>query len=337
LVGLAIAAASFPRISKADEGGVSFWLPGSFGSLAAVPMQPGWTLPTIYYHTSLEGGGEVAASRQATIGGLPRNVNINLNANLEARLNAIFLFPTYVFETPVLGGQLAVAMGGAFAHSQASIEGTLTLAVGPVAVTRSGSISDERFGVSDLFPQVVLRWNNGVHNFMIYGQGDIPVGTYDPRRLANVGIGHGAMDAGMGYTYFDVHAGNEFSAVTGMTYNLENPHTGYQNGIDWHLDWATSKFLSKELHVGLVGYFFHQITADKGAPDLLGEFKSRVSAIGPQIGYLFPLGDKQGYLNLKGYWEFDAANRPHGWNAWLSFVISPAAHHAAGARPRMAK
>jgi hypothetical protein len=33
----------------------------------------------------------------------------------------------------------------------------------------------------------------------------------------------------------------------------------------------------------------------------------------------------QGYLNLKGYKEFDAQNRPDGWNAWLTFAISPAA------------
>jgi hypothetical protein len=33
----------------------------------------------------------------------------------------------------------------------------------------------------------------------------------------------------------------------------------------------------------------------------------------------------QGYLNLKGYYEFDASRRADGWNAWLTFVISPAA------------
>ena len=32
----------------------------------------------------------------------------------------------------------------------------------------------------------------------------------------------------------------------------------------------------------------------------------------------------QGYLNLKGYGEFDAANRPSGWNTWLTFEISEA-------------
>jgi hypothetical protein len=33
-----------PTLAAADEGGVSFWLPGLFGSLAAVPQQPGFSL-----------------------------------------------------------------------------------------------------------------------------------------------------------------------------------------------------------------------------------------------------------------------------------------------------
>ena len=34
----------------ADESGISFWVPGFYGSLAAVPQQPGWSLANIYYH-----------------------------------------------------------------------------------------------------------------------------------------------------------------------------------------------------------------------------------------------------------------------------------------------
>jgi hypothetical protein len=33
----------------------------------------------------------------------------------------------------------------------------------------------------------------------------------------------------------------------------------------------------------------------------------------------------QGYLNIKGYKEFAAENRPGGWNTWITFAISPAA------------
>lgn len=53
--------------------------------------------------------------------------------------------------------------------------------------------------------------------------------------------------------------------------------------------------------------------------------------IGPQIGYLFPVGEMQGYLNLKGFKEFGAENRPEGWNAWLTFALTPAAHHGSPA------
>ena len=138
----------------------------------------------------------------------------------------------------------------------------------------------------------------------------------DSTRLANLGIGHGAADGGAGYTYLNPAKGQEFSAVAGLTYNLENPFTNYQNGVDFHLDWAASQFLSKQVFVGPVGYVYDQLSCDSGPGDRVGCFESRVIGIGPQIGYLFPIGNMQGYLNFKAYGEFDAAARPSGWNAW---------------------
>jgi hypothetical protein len=42
---LAIAAVMIaPTAARADEGGVSFWVPGFFGSLAATPLTPGFCL-----------------------------------------------------------------------------------------------------------------------------------------------------------------------------------------------------------------------------------------------------------------------------------------------------
>jgi tripartite-type tricarboxylate transporter receptor subunit TctC len=93
-------------------------------------------------------------------------------------------------------------------------------------------------GVGDLYPQSSLRWNAGVNNYMTYVMGDIPVGAYDSTRLSNIGLGHGAIDAGGGYTYFNPQAGQELSAVMGLTYNFTNPATNYQSGVDWHLDWG---------------------------------------------------------------------------------------------------
>jgi hypothetical protein len=56
------------------------------------------------------------------------------------------------------------------------------------------------------------------------------------------------------YTYFNKQTGNEFSAMRGFTYNFENEHTQYQNGIDMHLDVGASKFVIKQLRLGAVGY-----------------------------------------------------------------------------------
>ena len=160
---------------------------------------------------------------------------------------------------------------------------------------------------------------------MVYGMGDIPVGDYNSSRLANLGLGHGAIDGGAGYTYPNPANSLEFSAVVGMTYNLINPSTQYQNGLDAHLDTGASYFLTKQLNVGLVGYYFQQITGDHGAGTWLGGFESRVAGIGPQFNYFFPVSDKiAGYMNVKAYREFAAENRPEGWNVWLTIAFSPA-------------
>ncbi len=89
-----------------------------------------------------------------------------------------------------------------------------------------------------------------------------------------------------------------------------------------------SFFRNRPLSVSL-DMSYQQVTDDTGQNPILSAFRSRVLGVGPQIGYSFPAGDLQGYLNLKAYGEFDQANRPAGWNAWLTFAISPAAPTAA--------
>ena len=326
LAALAVAAVIVaPQKSMADEGGVSFWVPGFFGSLASAPQVPGWTVATIYYHTSVKAGGDVVFARQVSRGQITANFTGNLNANLNARADLGMVIPSYVFATPVLGGQAAVALVVPFGRNTVSADATLTGAVGPIGFTVSGSRTDSVSGFADVIPQASLRWNSGVHNWMTYVTGNIPIGAYNQNRLANLGIGHQAIDGGGGYTYFNPATGHELSAVLGFTYNFENTHTQYQNGIDMHLDWGASQFLSKQTHIGLVGYAYQQLTCDSGAGNRVGCFQSRVFAIGPQIGHIIPLGTHQGYLNLKGYKEFGAEHRPEGWNVWLTFVISPAA------------
>jgi hypothetical protein len=322
-------------VSLADESGTSFWLPGTYGSLAAAPGTPGWALATVYYHTSVSAGADVAASREIQIGRFNPALNVNLNANLHATADIALVVPSYTFATPVLGGQFAVQMGTIIGSTSANVNGILTASLPPFGLVRNESISNTVTGFGDLYPLASLKWNAGVHNFMTYVTGDIPVGNYSSTSIANLGLGHAAVDAGGGYTYFNPATGHEFSAVAGLTYNLKNQTTQYQSGVDFHLDWGASQFLSKQFFVGLVGYAYDQISADSGAGDRVGAFESRVFAIGPQIGYSFPIAGKQGYLGLKSYFEFESRNRPEGWNSWLTFSISDAAPSPSAAPSRM--
>ena len=321
---LLAAISSSSNNSRADEGGVSFWLPGNYGSLAAVPVQPGWAIAVVNYYTNLSAGGSISAAREVTIGNLSPTVNVNLNANLHSRVDLGLFDPSYTFATPVLGGQLTLDMAGVVGTNNTNLGGTLTVSAGPFVAMRQGTLSDTETSVGDLYPRATLRWNSGVNSWMAYATGDIPVGAYNSSDLANLGIGHGAVDSGVGYTYFNPQTGHEFSAVTGLTYNLVNPSTNYQNGVDWHLDWGASQFLSKQFSVGVVGYFYDQLSADRGCNPALCPFESRVIGVGPQMTFLFPVGEMQGYLNFKAYGEFDASDRPDGWNAWVTFSLSPA-------------
>jgi hypothetical protein len=293
----------------ADEGGVSFWLPGFYGSLSAVPGTPGWSFSGIYYHSSVKAGA-----------GQDIPLNGRIAVELDGQANLGFFGSTYVFDEQLFGGRPSLSLLGAFGQSVASVSAQLTR---PDGTKISGQLSDTLTGFGDLIPQASLAWNQGTNNFMTYVTGDIPIGAYNPNRLANLGLGHSAIDAGDGYTYLNPENGLEFSAVTGFTYNFTNTDLNYKNGIDWHLDWGFSKFVSKELLMGVVGYAFQQVSGDSGSGATLGPFQSRDFGIGPQIGFFIPVGEMKGYINLKGYGEFATANRPSGWNLWLTFALTP--------------
>jgi hypothetical protein len=308
IAGIACVSLSLASTSaSADEGGVSFWLPGQLASFAAVPGEPGWSLPLVYYHASASAGGQ----KHFVVGG-------NLVAGLDANVNLVFFAPTYTITEPLLGGQAAMSVVWAAGTSRVGVDAVVTGPRGnPVNLSRTDTVS----GGSDLYPFGTLKWHDGKNNWITYVMGGIPTGAYQVGRLANLGLNHWSVDTGGGYTYLDSKKGHEFSIVGGFTYNWENPDTDYKNGIDSHLDWAASQFLNERVHVGAAGYVYYQLTGDSGSGATLGPFKSRVFGVGPQAGYFFPVGSQKGYVNLRGYWEFDAKNRAEGWNLWLTLSL----------------
>jgi len=299
---LAIGAALSSERTFADEGGISFWVPGQYGSFAAVAPAPGWSLPLVFYNY----GGSVG--RGVT---LPRGHL--LSAGLNGSLDGVFIVPTYAADATVLGARPSFSMAIMPAYATTSANVSLD--------QLSASRTDSLFGASDLYPTAQLFWNAGVHNFMAYLAGDIPVGSYDPNRLANIGIGHAAIDAGSAYTYLNTKTGTEVSATLGFTENFWNPSTNYRNGIDSHLDLGAAQFLSEQFFVGVVGYYYQELTADSGQLAILGPNESRTRGVGPQIGYEFKVGGASIYTNLRGYTEFDSFRRLQGHAIYATVSI----------------
>ncbi len=299
--------------TRADEGGTSFWVPGQYASLAAVPPSPGFTLTTtVYYYQGSAGGNDFFARHS------------DLKSNVDAKAPTLFLTPEWAPDFKIFGGQPSFAL--TFVGGYQDVSADVTLLPSGLTAGRSDSL----WGFGDLYPMASIAWNKGSNNFMLYLTGDIPVGSYDPDRLANIGLGHGAIDAGGAYTYFNQKTGLEFSATLGFTYNFENPDTDYTSGIDSHLDWAVSQFLNEHLHVGIVGYVYYQLTPDdyptsgisgQLRKQALGDHQSGVAAVGPEVGFFFKIGDKQAYANLRGYYEFWAQNRLEGFSVFLNVQI----------------
>jgi hypothetical protein len=327
---LAISAAS--QGALADEGGVSFWLPGIYASLAAVPLSPGFTFNETYYHWQGQASGDVSLAREVTIGRFNGTATANLNGNLNALADLTLGTAIYTFEQPVLGGQASVGLMTIYGRTATGVNGTASGTInGPFGSVPFGPLTIADYnavtGFGDLDPQATLRWNKGTDNYMLYVTGDLPVGLYSSSSLANIGIGHYAIDSGGAYTYFNPQTGREFSVTAGLTYNFINPSKQYQNGVDGHVDWGLSQFLTKQFQIGTVGYIYQQLSCDGGSGDRIGCFESRVLGIGPQVGFIFPMetpfGIKQGYLNIRAYGEFDHQNRPHGMDLWVSLTVSP--------------
>jgi hypothetical protein len=303
LTGLALALSAWSgSAALADEGGISFWLPGQYGSFAAVAPAPGWSVPLVFYNYGGSAGSGVTLSR----GHL-------LTTGLSGSFDGLFIVPTYTPDTTVLGARPNFSI--AFAPSYSAASANVGLG------QNSASRSDSLFGASDLYPTAQLYWNAGVDKFMTYLAGDIPVGSYNPNQLANIGIGHGVIDAGGAYTYLNTKTGAEVSATLGFTENFRNSSTDYRNGIDAHLDLGAAQFLSEQFFIGVVGYYYQQLTADSGQLALLGPNESRTRGVGPQIGYNLKLGDLSIYTNLRGYTEFDSFRRLQGHAIYATVSI----------------
>lgn len=284
----------------ADEDGASFWTPGQFASFAAVAPEQGFSLPVQSYFYDGQADGNLGRGE-------------SISYAFETQYFGQFISPTYTGATKFLGATPSFSLTFNPGWNQSSAD----LLRGATVAAESDAVA----GFGDIYPMAQLFWNKGPHNWMAYVTGSVPVGSYAPRRLSNLGLGHGAIDVGGAYTYLDTSTGWEFSATAGVTYNIKNVETDYTSGIDSHLDVGVSRFLNEQFFMGAAGYAYVQLTPDQGQPPELGNFESRTFGLGPQLGYNFMEDRVPIYTNLRAYAEFDVKNRPKGGAIFLTVDV----------------
>ncbi len=293
----------------AVEGGKSLYLLGKRGPLAGLIPKPGWYVTNDMY--SYNGD----TDQEIPIAGL-----LNKGVSADALVN--ILQATWISETRLGNGRLAVAGIVPYGHVKVEAEATATT---PGGTTLGSGVSDSITDFGDPALGVSLGWrkrDGDIFNaWSIYSSIFIPLGSYEKGRIANVGSNRWGLDVGTAFTRGDFKKSREFSGVFGITFNGENDDTGYDSGNEAHLELAYKQHLPSGLSVGIVGYYSKQITADSGGPKVLGDFKSQVGGIGPEIGYQFKAAGRSMSLDLRWYHEFDALNRVEGDAVFLTFSV----------------
>jgi len=174
----------------------------------------------------------------------------------------------------------------------------------------------------------VLGWQQGNWYWNIQTLLNVPIGEWQTDSISNIGFHRWALDITPAATWLDPKTGLEVSAAAGFTFNGENPDTNYKTGTEFHVEWAVMEHVSKTLAFGLAGYHYQQITGDSGSGARLGDFKGRVSGLGPDFAYTFVCGKTPVSTELKYFHEFDVENRTTGNSGMLtvSLPLSVGAH-----------
>lgn len=293
--------------SEAAEGGVSDYILGSRGPGAGITPPPG-----VYFdNTTWYYDGKIGGNRALPTGGL-------LVANVSQQTWLNISTPLWVTPVNLFGANLAFSASIPVGEPRI---GAGLLVNSPVFGPIGRQVTDANTNLSDIFVQSFLGWNAGNLHWQLGVGGVIPSGTYVSGQLSNASLNRPAVDLFGTVTWLDPALGVDLSAAAGFMFNQTNTATDYKTGDEFHLEWAATKYLTKEFTIGLVGYYYQQLTADSGTGARLGSFEGRVVALGGSIGYTFEVGKLPISTRLKIYREFAVQNRFEGTSGFFSVSL----------------
>jgi hypothetical protein len=262
-----------------------------------------------YYYTGSASGRAAESVALRRIGArTTTGAELTLEAKINADGQALYSMPSVLWVAPqkVFGGQVGLGVAVPFGWKKVDVDvdalATLSLPIG-ITLQRGQhfDIQDSSSNVDDPVPNVVVGWHEGKWYWNVGGLLNVPIGEWEERNIANIGFGHWALDTSAAVTWLDPNTGFEASAAAGFTFNWENPDSDYRTGTEFHVEFALMEHFSKRFSVGIVGYYYDQVSGDSGAGAVLGPFEGRVTAIGPSATYTFQLGKLPLATSLRWY------------------------------------
>ncbi len=306
--GLVLALAAGAHQAQASEGGASLYLLGSGGPGNAImpPLKGVFFDNQVYYYK-----GSGSADKQFVVGG-------NVVSGLDAKILADFATVLWVPTTDLHG--VTVAFGAALPVGEPDVDVNVLL-TGPRGNQVGVSASDSAFVVGDPIATAMLGWKTGDVHVQVSTMLNVPIGDYRKDELANLAFHRWAFDSSLALSWHDAKSGWDVSGKGGLTFNGENTYTDYKTGTELHLEAAVEKTFSPQWSAGLQGYYFKQVSADRGLGAKLGPFQGEASGIGATAAYNFKIGHMPATLRARAFSEFNVSNRLEGDSFWLGLSV----------------
>ena len=130
--------------------------------------------------------------------------------------------------------------------------------------------------------------------------------------MDNLGLNYYSFETDLAVTYFNQDNGRDLSILLGYIYNTENEDTDYHSGQEIHLDYMLNQWVSESVAIGIHGFFYRQITGDSGSGAILGDFKGRLSGIGPALFWQKKMMGLDIMTGFRWLHEFSGKNRFEG-------------------------
>ena len=309
LVGALILFSFLKQPAYASEGGWSSYTPGTYGDFSMNYAAPGlYFTESIYYF-------------KGKLDDMPLFPTINGNGKQTTWFNLLGV--SYIAQKKILGGHYFITANVAYGFSA-----KLDLDVPGVGV-----FEDRASGLGDVWiAPFGLMWNLGSFHITLTEAFVLPAGRYDKNNLANMGRNYTSYETDIGLTWLDEKNGHEASFLAGYMINTKNQATDYKTGDEFHIDFAINQYFSESFGIGVIGYYYRQMTDDSSPDlDLINQtnsafglptpdgYKSSSAGVGPAI--MFGLSKD---VKIIGKWihEYHAKNRFTGDWAVLSLSMT---------------